>query len=240
MSKELGRISGSMLKANLERLGVDLAFETDLLYLDVNSGKIGVNTDVVPRELTINGTLRTSDLIVDGGNLTVAGDLQLNGNTGEIQTISGNPITITPESKVVRLDELRTPNIRIFNNFIEDITSNESFILRPNGTGIVSFSKDVDISGDLHTVGDITFNGTIGFGDSTIEDSITINAEIDSDVMPADDFLYNVGSPTKKWLELHSRLLNGQYLQTAQFAVPGVNDIATRPGKTWYVSSEMV
>lgn len=238
MSKELGRISGSMLKANLERLGVDLAFETDLLYLDVNSGKIGVSTDVVPRELTINGTLRTTDLIIDGGNLTVTGDLQLNGNTGEIQTISGDPITINPQSKFVNLDELKTPNIRIFNNFIEDITSNESFILRASGTGIVSFSKDVDVSGDLHSVGDITFNGTIGFGDSTVEDAITINAEIDSNIMPANDFLYNVGSPTKKWKELHSKLLNGEYLQTSQFAVPSVTDIATRPGKTWYVSAE--
>jgi hypothetical protein len=32
----VGRITGTLLKANLLRDGVDLAFETDLLYLDVN------------------------------------------------------------------------------------------------------------------------------------------------------------------------------------------------------------
>jgi len=40
----VGRISGPLLKANLLRNGVDLAFETDLLYLDVNNSRIGVNT----------------------------------------------------------------------------------------------------------------------------------------------------------------------------------------------------
>ena len=40
----IGRISGAMLKANLERLGTDLAFETDLLKLDVTNDRIGINT----------------------------------------------------------------------------------------------------------------------------------------------------------------------------------------------------
>ena len=31
----IGRISGQMLKSNLVRDGVDLAFDTDLLYLSV-------------------------------------------------------------------------------------------------------------------------------------------------------------------------------------------------------------
>ena len=45
----LGRITGPLLKANLQRDGVDLAFETDLLYLsvsDANSAnyKVGIKT----------------------------------------------------------------------------------------------------------------------------------------------------------------------------------------------------
>jgi len=36
----IGRISGSVLKSNLTRNGVDLAFETNLLYLDVTNSRV--------------------------------------------------------------------------------------------------------------------------------------------------------------------------------------------------------
>jgi hypothetical protein len=40
----IGRISGQMLKANLARSGTDLAFETNLLALDVTNSRVGVGT----------------------------------------------------------------------------------------------------------------------------------------------------------------------------------------------------
>mgnify|MGYP003347447676 CR=1 FL=1 len=40
----IGRISGQMLKANLLRSGTDLAFETNLLALDVSNSRVGVGT----------------------------------------------------------------------------------------------------------------------------------------------------------------------------------------------------
>ena len=44
----IGRISGPLLKANLVRNGVDLTFrngatDPDILYVDVNNARIGVN-----------------------------------------------------------------------------------------------------------------------------------------------------------------------------------------------------
>ena len=47
----IGRISGPMLRANLERLGVDLSIETDLLYVDVNNNRIGINQAVPTKSL---------------------------------------------------------------------------------------------------------------------------------------------------------------------------------------------
>lgn len=41
----IGRISGPMLFANLERQGLDLSIEGNLIYFDVNRRRIGVNTD---------------------------------------------------------------------------------------------------------------------------------------------------------------------------------------------------
>jgi len=40
----IGRISGQMLKANLLRSGTDLAFETNLLVLDVTNSFVGIGT----------------------------------------------------------------------------------------------------------------------------------------------------------------------------------------------------
>ena len=40
----IGRITGSVLKSNLTRNGVDLAFETNLLYLDVTNSRVCIGT----------------------------------------------------------------------------------------------------------------------------------------------------------------------------------------------------
>ena len=60
----VGRISGQLLKSNLLRNGVNLAFETDLLYIDVNNSRIGVKTATPQYPLDINGTARTTNLEV--------------------------------------------------------------------------------------------------------------------------------------------------------------------------------
>jgi hypothetical protein len=52
----IGRISGQMLKANLLRSGTDLAFETNLLVLDVTNSRIGIGTASPAVQLHVNGT----------------------------------------------------------------------------------------------------------------------------------------------------------------------------------------
>ena len=56
----IGRISGAMLKANLERLGSDLAFDTDLLYLDVTNDRIGINTSSPTQSLQVDNVTNNS------------------------------------------------------------------------------------------------------------------------------------------------------------------------------------
>jgi len=64
MPSTVGKINGQVLENNLLRNGVDLAFDTDLIYLDVNSGRIGINTDTPFRPLLVNGTLSSTDVLV--------------------------------------------------------------------------------------------------------------------------------------------------------------------------------
>jgi len=67
----IGRISGSVLKSNLTRNGTDLAFETNLLYLDVTNNRVGIGTSSPSTTLDINGTVNATT--VTAGTLTASG-----------------------------------------------------------------------------------------------------------------------------------------------------------------------
>ena len=66
----IGRISGSVLKSNLTRNGTDLAFETNLLYLDVTNSRVGIGTSEPSTALQVNGTITTSSITTAGGTAT--------------------------------------------------------------------------------------------------------------------------------------------------------------------------
>jgi len=66
----IGRISGSVLKSNLTRNGTDLAFETNLLYLDVTNSRVGIGTSEPTTALQVNGTVTTSSITTAGGTTT--------------------------------------------------------------------------------------------------------------------------------------------------------------------------
>ena len=81
------------MESNLSRNGFDLAFETDLLYLDVINGRIGIKTDAPGNfALDVNGNARVQ------GNQTITGDLVVQGTTTTIDSqnlvVEDNIITI--------------------------------------------------------------------------------------------------------------------------------------------------
>ena len=91
MSTQVARIGGQLLQDNLLRELADLKFDNDLLVVK-RDNTLGINTTTTPRNLTINGTLRTtsggSDPDIVFGNSFKVADLTL-ATTG-ISTASGN------------------------------------------------------------------------------------------------------------------------------------------------------
>lgn len=81
----IGRISGSMLKSNLTRNGVDLAFETNILYLDVTNARVGIGTSSPSTALQVNGTTTTTGLVA--GGLTYP---TTDGSNGQVLTTNGS------------------------------------------------------------------------------------------------------------------------------------------------------
>ena len=184
----IGRISGPLLKSNLIRNGIDLAFETDLLYLDVNNQRIGIKNAAPQYELDITGTTRTTNLITT--NRADIGDINVQGNT----IWSDNQyLNLGTLDNVVYNNKLRVDDIDIEGNVISTNTSNSNLELRPNGTGTVEVLADMNVSGNIHATGNISADGSITLGDADT-DNVTFNAEIASNIIPDQDRTYVLGS----------------------------------------------
>jgi len=236
---DLGRITGPMLKANLERLGVDLVFENQLgdnnLFLEVNSQRIGINTSNTPRELTVDGDTQALNIIVDNdAQLT---NLYLDGDTGTITNYDGD-VTINATGTLFA-DILETPSLIFNDNYIQGVISNENIELVPNGTGKVIFDSSVIVDGNIDGGSDLTIKGNITFGDSALTDTLSFTAEVIGDLMPTVTDTFNVGSETRKWNELHSQFVNGEFLSTTDLSgIANINEnAALRPGNSYYVST---
>ena len=76
----INRIGGELLESNLIRTS-DIAFQTDLLYVDVSNGRVGIKTDSPGNyALDVNGTARFQE------SVTVVGDLIVQGTTTTIDS----------------------------------------------------------------------------------------------------------------------------------------------------------
>ena len=86
----IGRISGQMLKSNLLRSGTDLAFETNLLVLDVTSSFVGIGTASPARQLHISGTgaLRLPSGSSAQRGTAANGDIRYNSDNNQIEGYS--------------------------------------------------------------------------------------------------------------------------------------------------------
>ena len=189
----IGRISGPLLKANLLREGVDLAFETNLLYLDVNNSRVGINNASPQYDLDVTGTTRTPGLQVSGSS--TFGTVQFSGNT--ISTTSPTLVLGTADN-VVYNKRLTIDSIDITNNIISTNDSNANIEFAPNGTGTVEINGNTNVYGNITATGNITANGNITIGDANT-DNVTFNADVASNIIPDVNNLYNLGSATKKW-----------------------------------------
>jgi hypothetical protein len=230
---QIGRIGGPLLEENLLRNGVDIAFRnntstTQLLYIDVNNRRIGVNLNNPSYELEIFGTSATTNFISDE---LVLPSLRIEDN--EINATVGDINLNAPEAIV--LSNLETTDFFVSDNTIAS-KNNADIELRPNGTGILEVINDLRVYGNLHSTGNITLDGTITFGDTLVQDTVTFNADINSNIVPTDTDTYNLGSATKRWDNLYSPLINGEEITTGGATVGGI-DLVKRQEYALYVAT---
>lgn len=187
---DLGRIGGRLLTDNLIRHGVDLAFDTDLLYLKVSpiilsespiDGEegdpnydstlpsslygtgIGINVDSPGYDLEINQNQFSADLIAT--ETSYLDNITIATNT--ISTILGgiNVIPNGPGAKALfdrlgSLDAFFQPAIYFDGNKLQSF-SDKNIIFNPNGSGTIELQATTNITGDLNVTGDISISGNL-------------------------------------------------------------------------------
>ena len=225
----VGRISGPLLKDNLIRNGINLSFETDLLYLDVNNNRIGINNSNPQYDLDVTGTSRMTDIIVSG-DLRVA-DITLSGNT--IQSDQGI-LNLGTNDDVIYQKTALVDDLKFEFNTISTTVSNANIELNPNGTGSVEVYADMNVSGNIHATGNITADGDIILGDQNT-DSITFNAEIASDIIPDTNLAYDIGSNSNKWANIWVNNFNAVSIGAGTLIVDNI-DLTLRQGNIYYVA----
>lgn len=229
----IGRISGPLLKANLLREGVDLAFESDLLYLDVNNARIGINTDSPQYDLDVSGTTRTTSLEVSNqaqiSNVSIVGN-----NISTDQSV----LSLGTADNVIYQNKLTVDDIDIENNVIKTNTLDKNLEIRPNGSGTLEVFADTNVYGNIVATGSITAFGDITIGDADT-DNVQFNAEVSSDIIPDQSDTYNLGSdPTvggNRWQSVYTKNAYVNAIETETLEVNGIN-IGLRQGNIIYVA----
>jgi hypothetical protein len=237
----IGRISGQLLKSNLLRAGENLAFETDLLYLDVVNSRIGIRTATPTVDLDVNGHTRSTNLTVD--NQLNIGNLHFTGNTITSDSNTINFAAAAGEATVYH-SRLQIDDLQLQGNIISTTVSNSSIEIDPNGTGAVNVIANTNITGNLAVTGDVNATGNIVIGGNitigdALTDNIVINASIRSDLVPETDNLYDLGSPTFRWRAIY---VNDFYTNTINVPALDVgnlmfrdNEITTTTGQDLYI-----
>ena len=207
---QLGRIGGQVLTDNLLRAGVDLAFETNLLYLDVTNQQIGIRDSTPVYTLDVNNNIHTNDLTVV--TQIAPGNLRINAPETFTTSVGGIDVYINGGGEIFH-DRLVTANLVLDGNLISSV-SNSNIVFDPNGAGTVQLVADTNITGDLAVSGNITMSGnltgagTLTFGNQTI-DTVTINTDFTQSIIPGDDLTYAMGadagdSTARRWSQAYS------------------------------------
>src|SRR5210317_1942601 len=165
----IGRITGQMLSANLARSGTDLAFETNLLVLDVTNSRVGVGTASSATTFHISST---DAVRLPSGNSAqrpgspANGDIRYNSDTGAVEGYAGGWLKMTGGTALADADS--DTQIEVERTTDEDamhfqVAGTDAAHIRANGNIELNNLQIADSTvSTLNTNGDLTLtpNGT--------------------------------------------------------------------------------
>lgn len=210
----VGRISGPLLKDNLLRNGVNLAFETNLLYIDVVNSRVGVKTASPQYDLDVNGTTRSTLLYT-----STQADIATFTITGNTISSSNNIINLTPNgvNPTIFSGTIKVGNLSLTGNTLSSTDTNGNINIVANGTGAINLNSNVLVTGNLHATGNITADGNIQLGDNIATDTVSFTGEVNSNILPSANNTYNLGSNSLQWNNIWAQTANVSNFNVTNF-----------------------
>jgi hypothetical protein len=197
------------------RQGIDLVFDTDLLYLNLDSSnsadhKVGINTDSITRELVINDSAKTINLIIDNPVINPGtGEITINGNTNTITFLSE---TIVFPSDVIT-NNLLADGIGIRDNAIRTLESNANLEFRTSGVGEALIYSDVTFFGGVTSTSTaLNYNGNTIIGSIESGDTLEFRARISSSLIPKFTNTSDIGQTNLQWRTAYINKLESDQL----------------------------
>lgn len=193
----VGRITGQMLNSTLNRVTTDLTIRStgaaNLLQIDTTNNRVGVATASPTVPLDVTGAIKGSSTIT-ANTLALA--------TGSI-TDSTGAISFGNEN-LTTTGQVNTSGVRLLENEITTIRSNDDLILSANGSGGVQIEGSLTVSADLTVNGSTT---TVNSTTLTVDDKNIELAHSPSGASPSDT-LADGGGITLKGSTDHTILWN--------------------------------
>jgi hypothetical protein len=177
----IGRISGPMLYSNLERQGVDLAIEGNLIYADVTQLRVGINTNTPDADLQVVGQSHLGNIVVTGNVISsTTGHVNLGSTANVVITGGANDyVLVTDGAGNLRWDEISNldqtwGNLFFSGNQISITQLNGNLELAANGSGYVVATNNLYapniVAGNVDAV---YFNGNIRSAEIVAAGNIT-------------------------------------------------------------------
>lgn len=200
--------------------------------------------------LTATSTSTVSGAAVVYGGVGITEDVNIGGRTAFTGTVTAfSSVDILP---LVLSSGSTTGALRVRggigvggNIFVDNLTNatlpTEGALIVRGGVGI---GADLQVGGNIHAVGNITADGNIQLGNQTGTDTLTIGAEVVSDIIPKYTNQFSLGTTSNAWLSVYAS--NIGVLNTATFENLDVLNRATVQGvdllnydvHVWYVSED--
>jgi hypothetical protein len=147
----------------------------------------------------------TGEVSFTNSSVTIGTSLTFNSGLGDVTFIDATKI--------------ETGDFRISGNTIQTLTQDFNVDAASNQ---INLQSNVTVTGNLDVTGDVTVGGNVTIGNEST-DVVRFVAGVDSDILPALDSTYDLGTSTERWSTLYSTTLVNADIQISTNVITTTN-----------------
>jgi hypothetical protein len=229
---ELGGTSLSSLSFNSNVIGTDTTNQ-DIVLSPSGAGEIDLSGDTLVRgSIVATGSARSDTLTVDanaviGGAINVTGHATFGsitiGSTIASDLTVGGDVTVQglfSANGSIDLGDSTADTVTVVGRFDSSLVPSVTLVNDIGGTSLRwrdVYARDIDARNATFS-GDVTIGGNITIGDADT-DSITIQSDLASNIIPDVDSTYNIGSDAKRYAEMYADTVDGTTITTGEISM---------------------